>query len=600
MLDRILLGKGNVFELCYAHVMRQISQRFRIIEPNAIVKSLFQCFRCHITEKTTTQSLFEYFCGEIRCRGQLHHSERSKPLLLFVHVVDEQVFLLGGLTFVEYTRLLEEQCFIDYSNISLERVERFFDDSNLLSYASPFDTTKFQEMNPSEVGMLVHSYYCNLESGISQKWDDQIHPVVMRYLLVLCSASPRLVGMLKNYLIKNFIERLERLEHNPLFLAEFIAAWLKFDMCVVPLSDYAEFRQRYPDCEQFYAAHWEVQQTSPAFVVLAPILTAVWHLPGNPCTVCQHLNCPRSAPIVGRLPLPDNMLKQIGIAAFENLLHERLIRLARTEGTNSAIDIWTRLTMKKTDEDFREYWFNKDEMSKIYREYVDETKPHRRTPMHLHQMQVFLSNAAANYRARFQVDPYYDPVVFEVLFLVWSELREREPIAEWNAPLPKGQSRETFKMSVPDEEIQIFINTYWPPCMRNLFFLCEGERHLSNAERTRVSRFILDSRYEPEFGRRIWREFFRNTTINTDEEAFWRGEYGAHFLYQENAIRRSLFPSCSRMIESGHCVHNDIEALARSKCLSLANNQRAAMLKEPRPGWQIYGPMSYSLLTQSS
>lgn len=598
MLDQLYLGKGDARELCSAYLHRKMEQKFRVLDPQ-LLDCVFQCFECQIRESTTIHSLLEYFCGETLCRGQLYHTERSKPLLLFVRVEGEKVFLLGGLTFADYTKLLEEQCFIDYNNITLERVENFFNDSGLLSYTSPFDQRKFTEMEPAEMGALVHSYYFNLEAGISQKWDDNIHPVVMRYLLVLCSASPRLSEMLKTYLLNNFIERLDRLAHNPLFVAEFIAAWLKFDMRTIPVTDYAEFRERFPECECFYAAHWEMAQSCPAFLVLAPVMTCLWHLPGNPCSICQREDCPRSGPFVGKVPLPENMLRHIGITAFENFLHQRLIRLARNEGTNSAIDIWTRLTMKKTEDDFREYWFSKAEMSQLYHECVNETKPHRRTAPHLHQIQVFLSNAAANYRARFQVDPYYDPVVFEVLFLIWAELRERESLTEWNAPLPNAPKREPFKFNVANEELVQFIEQHWPPCMRKLFHQCEGERHLTNAERMRVSRFILDSRYEPEFGRRLWREFFRRTTINTDEESFWRGSYGAHFLYQENAARRSLFPSCARMRESGHCVHADIEDIARNNCLNLANHRRREMDKESLPNWVIFGPMSFSLLTQT-
>lgn len=600
MLKKALLGTGDTHELCSAHLLRQMTQKFRILDPTALIESVFQYFECQITETTAPHCLLEYFCNGTLCRGQLHHSERAKPLLLFVSIENDRTFLLGGITFTHYTRLLEEQCFIDYSNITLENIEHFFEDHGLLAYISPFDRNKFVEMEPTEMGSLVHSYYCNLEAGISQKWDDSIHPMVMRYLLVLCSASPRLSSMLKTYLLNNFVERLKRLAHNPLFVAEFVAAWLKFDFEVVPIESYIDFRERYYECELFYTAHFEVEQSCPAYVILAPVTTCLWHLPGNPCTICHRVDCRRSAPRIGRLPLPDRMLHDVGVTAFENFLHRRLIRLARQEGTNAAIDIWTRLTMTKTDNsDFREFWFDRAEMSQLYREIVAESEPHRRTTPHLHQMQVFLSNAAANYRARFQVDPYYDPVVFEVLFLIWSELRERDTPTEWNAPLPTAKTREPFQLSVADEEITEFTQRFWPPCMQKLFNECEDERHLNNTERVRVSRFILDSRYPPELGRRLWREFFRRTRINTDEEAFWRGEYGAHFLYQENAVRRSLFPSCARMRESNHCVHPDIEDIARSNCLNLANAKRVEAGKEPRPNWRIYGPMSYSLLTQS-
>lgn len=596
MLERIALGSRDPISLCAEYLLRNLSLKSEQVEQ--AVRALLSCVLCEVSTATNEHSLVEYMWQGERCRGQLHHTEKLKPLILFVQEEHSIYYLLGGISAAAYQTVMNEYCFINYGNVKMEAIWTFFDDCKLLSMLPSIHCQHFPEMEPSEMAMLVHSYYCQVEYGLTQAWSEEMHPLAMKYLMVLCSASPRLCQLLQVYLMRSFTARLDMLKHNPLLLLEFVHKWLKLEIEVTYIDNYEQFQDEFPECERFYSAHTE--QSCPTYVFTIASLAVLWNLPGNYCPLCNRLDCYRCPIRMGKVTLPDILFYQTASSAYGQYLHRKLIEIARKQGTRGAIDIWTRLTMTKTEEDQRETWFSKAEMNKIFQEYKGETSEHRRTHLNDKHLQTYLSNSAVNYRALLKVDDHYDPVVLEILFLIWSELRERQPETEYKAPLPPSQqSKPTFRFEVT--ELHAFINAYWPPCMKALFEQCVGPRHLNNSERVRVSRFLLDCRYEAEFARQLWREFFRNTDVgNCSEEAFWKEEYGVHFLYQEKAPRNKMFPVCGRMAELELCPLGDIEEVAQAKCFSLANEARAALGKLPRQKWIIYGPMSYALMTQEN
>ena len=598
MLERVALGSRQPIALCVEYLTKQISAKFEHIDLEQGLAALITCIICEVSSTTTEHSLIEYLHDGERCKGQLHQAEKLKPLILFLWHSGSMYYLLGGMTAIAYHTTLEEQYFINYGNLSFDKIWEFFDDQKLLAMLPSIHCRTFPEMEPSEMAMLVHSYYCQVEYGTTQLWSEEMHPLAMKYLLTLCSASTRLCELVKNYLLRNLAARMDKLSHNPLLLLEFILKWLKCEIAVEFVSDYANLQAQHPSCEKFFAAHYD--QSCPTYVFTVGHLNTLWNLPGNPCTFCRRLDCYRCPVEIGKVKLPDALFYRTALTIYENYLHRKLIEIARSQGTRGAIDIWTRLTMVKTESDQRESWFSKPEMERIYREYLDKTEEHRRNHLSNKQLQIYLSNSAVNYRACFKVDDHYDPVVMEILFLIWTELRERQPEIECKAPLPASQgTKPTFRFEIT--EMGTFIATYWPPCMKALFERCRGERHLNNSERTRVSRFILDCRYEAEFARQLWREFFRNTDVgNCSEEVFWKEEYGVHFLYQEKATHRKLYPACGRMIELELCPLGDIEDVAQAACFRLGNETRGTLGKSQRQTWRIYGPMSYALMTQEN
>jgi len=604
MIERIALGSREPTELCVEYLLKKLGSEFKHIQALPSLASLLTCVVCTVTPETGEHTLLEYQYGEEQCRGQLHYQHKLKPLLLFLSHENGLFYLIGGMPSAHYQTLLAERYFITYGDLNFDQLWSFFDDQKLLSMMPAIHCREFPDIDCSEMAMMVHQYYCHLEAGVAQQWSEEVHPMANKYLLVLCSASPRLSELVVPYLVNSFNEKLERLKHNPLLLLVFVQKWLKIEMGVTFISDYQEFQSQHSACERAYAAHFDAAQTCPVFVFTVRFSQAIWHLPGNVCELCGRLDCYRSPAEVGKISLADFYLRRVAVTAYQSYLHRKLIELARTLGTRGAIDIWTRLTMKKTEDDHKQFWFSKQEMERIYLEYHNATKAHRKKQINDQHLQTYLSNSAVKYRANFKVDDYYDAVVGEVLFLVWNELREREPVDRCTAALPKGggPAKPAFSYSFESQTaIDEFITQHWPLCMQNLYFQCHGDRHLVNSERTRVSRFILDCRYEPQFARQLWRNFFINTVVgDCTEELFWKGEYGIHFLYQEKATKRNLFPSCGRMLESNHCPHGDIEDVAQSTCLRLGNESRAKLGKAPRHTWKIYGPMSYALMTQEN
>lgn len=604
MIEKIVLGSRDPAELCLEYVLKKLGSEFKHLQALSQLQLAFSCIICHVTPETTQHTLLEYRYGEELCRGQLHHRHKLKPLLLFLSHENGMFYLLGGMTLVYYHITLEERYFFTYGDLGFEQIWKFFDDQKLLGMMPSIHCREFPDIDCSEMAMLVHSYYCQLEYGAPQQWSEEVHPVAMKYLLVLCSASPRLCELVKPYLINSFNEKLERLKHNPVMLLAFVQKWLKLEMEVTFIEDYAQFQKQFPACERAYSAHFDSTQNCPTFVFKVGFASAMWHLPGNACELCQRLDCPRSSIEIGKVCLTDYHLQRVATTAYQSYLHRKLIELARSLGTRGAIDIWTRLTMKKTEDDHKQFWFSKQEMERIYLEFRAETEAHRRTQVNDSLLQTFLSNSAVKYRANFRIDDYYDPVVTEVIFLVWNELRDRAPTAHCPTALPKTQAgdKPLFKYNFEEQTaIDEFIAQHWPPCIKDLYFQCTGDRHLVNSERIRVSRFILDCRYEPEFARQLWRSFFINTDVgNCSEEAFWKGVYGTHFLYQEKANKSHLYPSCGRMIELGTCPHGDIEDVAQNACACMGNETRAKLGKAPRHTWKIYGPKSYALMTQEN
>lgn len=595
------MGSREPLELCVEYLCKTFGSEFKYLDSLPNLGSVLSCIICNVTPETKAHNLIECSNGS---KGQVHHSQKLKPLLLFLTQENGLYYLLGGMTCAYYQSFLAEHCFVTYGDLEFEQVRGFFNDQGLLSMMPSIHCREFSDIDCSEMAMLVHSYYCHLEYGIAQQWSEEVHPMANKYLLVLCSASPRLCGLVKPYLLNSFNEKLERLKHNPLLLLVFVQKWLKIELEVSFIEDYSEFQTKFSRCERAYAAHFDAAQTCPSYVFTVGFSQALWHLPGNLCELCKRMDCYRSPVEVGKIRFTDFHLQRVALTAYQSYLHRKLIELARTLGTRGAIDIWTRLTMKKTEDDHKQFWFSKDEMERIYLEYREATEEHRRKQINDSHLQTYLSNSAVKYRANFRVDDYYDAVVTEVLFLIWNELREREPISRCATALPKNNNTErpAFQYSIEDQNaMDEFVAQHWPKCMQNLYFQCFGDRHLVNSERTRVSRFILDCRYEPEFARRLWRSFFLKTKVgDCTEDQFWKGEYGVHFLYQEKATKRNLFPSCGRMMEIDACPLGDIEEVAQSNCFKLGNESRVGLGKAPRQMWKIYGPMSYALMTQEN
>lgn len=599
MLERIALGTKEPEKLCFDYLVKRLTLKFEHVSENGI-SALFTCVVCTVCPETNSHSLLTYYYEEKQCYGQLHHQHRLKPLILFLCQDGGTYYLLGGMSIVQYNAILLENWCISYGDIKEADIWRFFDDRGLLSMMPSIHCHDFPDMDPSELANLVYSDYCQVEYGVTRKWDEEMHPLVMKYLIALCSASPRLSQALQQYLVNSFVAKLEQIQHNPLILLEFVLKWLQCELPIEFVENYEQVKSS--RCADFCAHHNPFEPSCPSFLFTVPISEVLWQLPNNPCIQCNALNCPRSIASRGKIDLPDFMLRHVAKSIYANYLHRHLIEVARSQGTRAAIDVWTRLTMKKTDDSQRETWFIKEELDQLFKEYWNATEKHRRTAVNEHQLRVYLSNAAVNYRALFKIDEHYDPMVFEIIFMVWTELRERRGEIEQHQVSQLVSAINNFSFTVENTEFSQFVDTYWPPCMRNLFHLCKGERHLNNGERTMVSRFLLDCRYESAFARALWREFFVRTDVGdcTDAE-FWKGEYGQHFVFQEKHLKKkSYFPRCASVQTLGHCPLGDIEDAAKATCFNMANECRVAMGKPARRNWRIFGPMSIALMKQEN